>query len=108
MDEKELALGLEVSQAKLALELARQKQQVTQKRLEQAEESASLTKARFDAGVLLVSELIDSENRLTDARVRHELASSAVQIAIADLRRAAGLPQYTEDVNQANSMETQP
>ena len=104
----ELALGLEVNQAKLALVLARQRQQVTQKMVDQAVESESLTKARFDAGVLLVSELIDSENRLTDARVRHALASSAVQIAIADLRRAAGLPQYTEDFTQNSSMENQP
>lgn len=104
----ELALGLEVAQAQLALDLARQRQQVTEKAVEQAVESESLTQARFQAGVLLVSELIDSENRLTDARVRHALASSAVQIAIADLRRAAGLPQYTEDFNQTNRMEKQP
>lgn len=104
----ELALGLEVSRAKLALELARQRQEVAQKMVEQAVESESLTKARFDAGVLLVSELIDSENRLTDARVRHVLASSAVQIAIADLRRAAGLPQYSEHISPIKRMENQP
>lgn len=104
----ELALNFEVTQAQLALELARQRQQVTEKTVEQAVESESLTQARFQAGVLLMSELIDSENRLTDARVRHALASSAVQIAIAELRRAAGLPQYTEVVNQTSSMENQP
>jgi outer membrane protein len=104
----ELALSFEVTQAQLALELAQQRQQVTEKAVEQAVESENLTRARFQAGVLLMSELIDSENRLTDARVRHVLASSAVQIAIADLRRAAGLPQYTENFNQASSMENQP
>jgi outer membrane protein TolC len=97
-----------VTQAQLALELARKRQQVTEKTVEQAVESESLTQARFQAGVLLMSELIDSENRLTDARVRHVLASSAVQIAIAELRRAAGLPQYTEDVNETTNMENQP
>lgn len=104
----ELAFGLEVSQAKLALELARQRQQVTQKMVEQADESESLTKARFDAGVLMVSELIDSQNRLTDARVRQVLADSAVRIAIADLRRAAGLPQFSEHVHTIKNMEKQP
>ncbi|MGK2905480.1 MAG: TolC family protein [Desulfuromonadales bacterium] len=104
----ELALNFEVTQAQLTLELARQRQQATEKTLEHAVESESLAQARFQAGVLLMSELIDSENRLTDARVRHLLASSAVQIAIAELRRAAGLPQYTEDVNQTSSMENQP
>jgi len=104
----ELALGLEVAQAQLSLEQARQRQQVTLKAVEQAVESENLTQARFQAGVLLVSELIDSENRLTDARVRHALASSAVQIAVADLRRAAGLPQYAEGFEQTTSMEKQP
>jgi len=104
----ELALALDLNQAKLALALARQRLQVAQKRVEQAVESDSLTKARFDAGVLLVSELIDSENRLTDARVGHVLAASAVQIAIADLRRAAGLPQYTEELPPITRMENQP
>ncbi len=104
----ELALNFEVNQAQLALELARQRQQVTEKTVEQAVESEHLSQARFQAGVLLMSELIDSENRLTDARVRQVLASSAVQIAIAELRRAAGLPQYTKDISQTSSMETQP
>ncbi len=104
----ELALGFEVAQAQLALELARQRQQVTEKMVEQAVESESITQARFRSGVLLISELIDSENRLTDARVRHALAASAVQVAIADLRRASGLPQYTEDFTQTTRMENQP
>lgn len=104
----ELALGLEVTQAQLALALARQRHLVTQKTVEQALESESLSQARFRAGELLISELIDSENRLTDARVRHALASSAVQIAIADLRRAAGLPQYAENLDQTTRTEDQP
>jgi len=103
-----LALDLEVSQAELALDLARQRLQVTEQMVAQAVESESLTRARFDAGVLLVSELIDSENRLTDSRVRHALASSAVQVAVANLRRAAGFPQYSQDFHQTNTMENQP
>ncbi len=101
----ELDLSLEVARAQLALDLARQRQKVAKKAVEQAVESENFSQARFSAGVLLISELIDSENRLTDARVRHVLASSAVQIAIADLRRAAGLPQYYKAVSQATSME---
>ncbi len=104
----ELALGFEVAQAQLTLELAQQRQRVTEETVAQAVESERLAQARFRAGVLLVSDLIDSENRLTDARVRHVLASSAVQIAIADLRRTAGLAQYDEDVNQISNMENQP
>jgi len=98
----ELALGLELSQAELALNLARERLKVSQKMVEQAAESERLTKARFDAGVLLTSELIDSEKRLTDARVGNALATSAVAVAIADLRRAAGLPLFGESDSQVS------
>ena len=38
--------------------------------VEQAEESAHLSRERFKEGLILSSELIDVENRLTDAQVR--------------------------------------
>ena len=101
----ELALDLEITQAELALSQAEQRQQVTEKMVAQATESESLSQAQFREGVILASDLIDSENRLTDARVRHVLASSAVQIATADLRRAAGLPQFHDNSKPNPSME---
>ncbi len=90
----ELALNLEIKQAELALSQAQQRKQVTAKMLEQALESEQLSRARFREGVILASDLIDVESRLSDARVRSAVATSAVQIAIADLRRASGLPQF--------------
>jgi len=104
----ELALNLEVSRAKLTLESVRQRQQVTQKRVAQAVASESLMKSRFDAGALLVSELIDSENRLTDARVHDALSTSALAVSIADLRRAAGLPIFDHPEGNPTTTETQP
>ncbi len=101
----ELALDLEITQAELSLSQAEQRQQVTEKMVAQATESESLSQAQFREGVILASDLIDSENRLTDARVRHVLASSAVQIATADLRRAAGLPQFHDKSKSNPSME---
>ena len=91
----ELALNLEIKQAELALSQAQQRKQVTKKMLEQALESEQLSRARFREGVILASDLIDVESRLSDARVRSAVATSAVQIAIADLRRASGLPQFS-------------
>ena len=64
--------------------------------MELAEESARLSRARFKEGVILASDLIDVENRLTDARVRHSLALATYRVAVADLRRAVGLPQFDE------------
>ena len=78
----------------LALEQAGQRLRVTEKMVEQAEESASLSRERFKEGVILSSDLIDVENRLTDALVRRTIARTSQRIAIADLRRAVGLNQF--------------
>jgi outer membrane protein len=89
-----LALGLEVEQASLALQQAEQRLLVTAKMQEQAEESAHLSRERFKEGIILSSELIDVENRLTEAMVRGTLARAARRIATANLRRATGLMQF--------------
>ncbi|RUM37948.1 MAG: TolC family protein [Desulfobulbus sp.] len=90
----ELAFNYEVEQARLALQLADEQLQVTEKMVEQAVESARLSRERFKEGVLLSTDLISVENRLTDARVHNLMAKAARKIAIADLRRAAGLVQF--------------
>jgi outer membrane protein TolC len=90
----ELAMELEVKQAELAYSQAEQRLQVTEKMYEQAQESARLSRVRFKEGVILSSELMDVETRLTEARVRQTAAKAAIRVAIADLRRATGLPQF--------------
>ena len=90
----ELAIDLEVSRAELALSQARQRLLVTDKIVEQARESVELSRARFREGVILASDLIDSETRLTEAEVRQAVARSALRLAAADLRRAAGFALY--------------
>jgi len=99
----ELALNLELKQAELALSQAQQRKLVTAKMVEQALKSEQLSRARFGEGVILASDLIDVESRLTEARVRLAVATSAELIAIADLRRAAGLPQF-EALSRPNSL----
>jgi len=96
----ELALGLDLTRAKLDLEQAVSRRKVAAKKVEQALESENLSRAQFKAGVLLSSDLIDSENRLTGAKVGDVLAESAVELAKADLRRAAGLGIFS-DVQQS-------
>ncbi len=92
----ELAFNYETQQAQLALQLADERLQVTRKMVEQAVESARLSRERFKEGVLLSTDLIEVENRLTDARVHNLMAKAAQKIAIADLRRVAGLQQFNE------------
>ena len=92
----ELGIDLEVKQADLNYYQAVQRLEVTRKMVEQAQESARLNRTRFKEGVILSSDLIDVETRLTDALVRQSIARANIKITTADLRRAMGLPQFTK------------
>jgi len=94
LEKVELAMDLEVKKADLNHRQAVQRLEVTKKMVAQAEESARLSRARFEEGVILSSDLIDVEMRLTDARVRQSVASTNIQVAKSDLRRAMGLAQF--------------
>ncbi len=93
----ELGYELEIRQAVLNLDQAEKRCQVTEKMMASARESARLFRERFKAGLVLSSELIDTENRLTEAQVRHALANAEQRIAVANLRRACGLLQYADE-----------
>jgi outer membrane protein len=88
-----LAIGLEVQQARLKLQSATERVSVTTKAVELAKESVELTRVRFEQGLALATQLIDSETALTGARVRLAQAEADRLIAIAGLRNALGLPQ---------------
>lgn len=102
-----LAINFEVEQAKLFVEETEQRLQVTEKMVEQATESAHLSREQFKEGVVLSSDLIDVENRLTDARVRKTVATASHRIAIADFRRSVGLQQF-EEAGSSNSSSDAP
>ncbi|MBA3002468.1 MAG: TolC family protein [Desulfurivibrio sp.] len=101
----ELAISLEVKQAEFALQDASQRLQVTEKSVAQAQESARINRLRFTEGTLLSSDLIEVENRLTDARVRRIVAEISQRIAIADLRRALGLDQFPETSDESQPLQ---
>ena len=88
-----LALDLEVEQARLDLKAANERLSVTEHAVAQAEESASLTRARFEQELALTNDLMDAETALVAARVRRAEAEADRQIAIAALRKALALPQ---------------
>ncbi|WED64786.1 TolC family protein [Synoicihabitans lomoniglobus] len=88
----ELAVQLELEQTRLAHDLAVAQLEVTATLVAQAEEAATISRARFEAGSLLSAELIGVETRLTSTRVRRAVAAATERIAVAELRRAAGLP----------------
>ncbi len=90
----ELSLNLDLQQAELGYKLAKERKGVTDKMVETAEESARLSRIRFREGVILSSNLIDVETRLTEALLKQSTAKANYIVSIANLRRAAGLPQY--------------
>jgi outer membrane protein TolC len=86
-----LGIGLEVEQARLAHASAVERLAVTARAVEQAEESARLSRARFEKEALLTAELIGVEGRLLEARLRRTIAAADERLALVDLRRALGL-----------------
>lgn len=93
------AIELEVEQAQLALKTADERLAVTGRVVAQAAESTSLTRSRFEQGLALATQLIDSETALVTARVRRAEAETDRQIAIAALRKALGMPQLDPQPN---------
>jgi len=89
-----LALDLELEQARIALREATERLAVTEKVIDQASESVTLIRARFDQGLASTTQLIDSDTALIGARVRRAEAEADQRIAIAALRKALGLSQF--------------
>lgn len=87
----ELGFALEAEQARLAYESARERLAVSTQTVAQAEESAALTRARFEKGALLASDLIGVEGRLIETRMRRTIAEADERIALAEFHRAVGL-----------------
>lgn len=90
----ELAVGLEIKQARLALADAEERLAVSDQSVALAEESLRIKQERFSEGQVLAVDLIDARNRLSETLVRRSDAAIARKIAIAALRHAEGLPQY--------------
>ena len=101
-----LAINLDIQEAELNYNQAVERRAVTEQMVLVAGESAQLSRERFKQGLILSSDLIDVELRLTDALVRQSAAKANYEIAIADLRRAAGLQQFS--LTTADLLENQP
>jgi outer membrane protein len=87
----ELGFALAAELARLAYESACERLTVSAQTVAQAEESAALTRARFEKGALLAADLIGVESRLIETRMRRTLAEADERIALAELHRALGL-----------------
>ena len=102
----ELALNLEIQQAELDYQQAKKRLSVTEKMVSVAEEGTRLRRARFMEGVILASDLIEFEMRLSDAQARQLSARARHKVSIANLRRVAGLEQFPkEETKQKESQQ---
>jgi outer membrane protein TolC len=86
----ELGLALETERARLGHAAARERLAVSARTVDQAEESAALSRARFEQGALLAADLIGAESRLVEARLRRSVAEADERLALAELHRALG------------------
>lgn len=102
----QLAINLQIQEAELNYNQALERQSVTEQMVQVARESAHLSRERFKEGLILSSDLIEVELRLTDALVRQSAAKANYVIAIASLRRAAGLQQFS--ITSEDLLENQP
>jgi outer membrane protein TolC len=94
LEKLKLAITLDVEKAELNYQQAIERRTVTDKMVEVAQESAQLSRERFKEGVILSSDVLDTEVRLTDTLVRQSAARVNHRIATANLRRALGYQQY--------------
>lgn len=101
LQKMELGVSLEVEQARLAHADAVERLEVSAQAVSQAEESAALSRARFEKEALLTSDLIGAESRLMDARLRRCVASADERAALVELRRSLGLDPLP--ANQSSS-----
>ena len=85
-----LAVSLEAEQARLNLEDAQRRLAVTEKAIAAAAESAMLTRARYEQGAALVTQLMDAESALVSARVSRAQAEADRLIANAAVKKAEG------------------
>jgi outer membrane protein TolC len=86
-----LGIALEVEQARLAHADAAERLAVSARAVEQAEESARLSRARFEKEALLTADLIGVESRRLEAKLRRTIAAADERLALVEFRRALGL-----------------
>jgi outer membrane protein TolC len=88
----QLQTSVELTSARNSLEEATERVAVMQRAVELATEGATLTRQRFDQGLVLTSHVIDAENNLVQAEVGLARAKADRLYATAALRRALSLP----------------
>lgn len=95
-------IELQVRQAYLRAEEAKQRMPIAARSVVQAEESERVVRNRYEAGAALVTELLDAELALRRARLAQVDARYHHEIALAALRKAQGalIQEYRQQIAQ--------
>ncbi len=88
---------LEVNQSYLALLQARERIAIANSGVEQAEESARITKNRFHNGHATNTDVLDAEIALLQSKLNFTVATADYEIALARMQRSAGMPEPEGD-----------
>ena len=83
-------IGLELKDAVLALETAEKNIPTTKKAVEQGEENLRVNEERYKAQVTTITEVLDAQTLLTQARANYYKALYSHKLAKASLQRALG------------------
>ncbi len=86
-------IALEVTQAVLAINEAKQSLAIAEENVLQAEENYKVTLDKFHEGMVTNTEVLDANSLLVKARTDHVSALADYQIALARLDRALGRPE---------------
>ncbi len=89
-EDLELSVALEVKEALLALEEARQRIRVSEDQFASAEENYKLAQEQYEVGLGTILELTDARVELTSAENQRVEAITAYKVAVAQLDRARG------------------
>jgi outer membrane protein TolC len=90
-DELAGVINLQVRQAWLAFEAAQQRIKIASGSIEQAEENLTSSKNRFQAGLIVNTEVLDAENLRVQAHDNHSNAVFDATFAILQLKHVVGI-----------------
>ena len=90
LEDERSRVALEVERLWLALEVARLKIDVAKKDWDYAIENVRVSREKYEAGTLLITDLLDDQTALNDSRIAYYVAIYDYAIALADLRRSMG------------------
>jgi len=83
-------VALEVERLWLSVEVARKNIDVARKDWDYAVENVRVSREQYEAGTLLITDLLDDQTALNDARIAYYVAIYDHAIELADLHRALG------------------